>query len=118
MCAHVLTLNLLAPIEVHVGQVRAALEHLDVACSYVVRSCCRQFDSAKHCEEMNVQEYSQKCGLVRKYGCSSVFLTENSFADFHIFVTGRFVASNAIALAEVHGRQQVAAFKNLDVPCS
>ena len=42
----VLTLNLLAVSEAHAGQVRAALEHLNVACSYVVRLCCRQFDSA------------------------------------------------------------------------
>ena len=33
----VLTLNLLAAGEVHAGQVRALLEHLDVACSYIVR---------------------------------------------------------------------------------
>ena len=59
---------------------------------------------------------SQKSALVRKYGgCSSVFLTENSFADFHSFEIGRIVVSNAIAPMEVHGRQQVAASKNLDV---
>ena len=52
-----------------------------------------------------------------KEGFSSVFLTENSFADFHFFVTGRFIAFNAMAPAEVHERQQVAASKNLDVAC-
>ena len=60
----------------------------------------------------------KKSGLVRKYGgCSSIFLTENSFADFHIFVIGRFVASNATAPTEVHVRQLRAVLEHLDVAC-
>ena len=42
-------LDFLAVVEVHAGQARAALEHLDVTCSYVVWSWCRQFDSAQRC---------------------------------------------------------------------
>ena len=41
-----LTLNLPAEVEVHAGQVRALFEHLEVAYSCVVCSCCRKCDSA------------------------------------------------------------------------
>ena len=54
---YLLTLNLIASTEVHAGQVRTLLEHLDVACSYVVRSYWKA----------DGQERSNKgCGLVRK----------------------------------------------------
>ena len=56
----VLTLNLRAVAEAHAGQVRAVLEHLDVACSYVVFS----YMYWKQCER-NGQERSVRCGLVR-----------------------------------------------------
>ena len=98
-----LTLDALAAHEVHDGQIRAVLEHLDVACSRVVCSWCRQFDSANHAE-MNRQEYSEKCELCAKKSsgnCIRCVLTLNLPA--HV---------------EVHAGQVRAIPEHLDVACS
>ena len=106
------------------------LERLDVACGVAVASTNGERGMRPRGREVEKRvgsalsatpkngKFHRKSGLVRKYGgCSSVFLTENSVADFHSFEIGRIVVSNAIAPMEVHGRQQVAASKNLDVAC-
>ena len=93
-----LTLNLLAVLEAHAGQVRAALEHLDVACSYVC-SYWRQ-------RERNRQERSNKrCGLVRTQGAG-------------IFLRSPRLTCNIETHVEVHVRHFSAALESLDVTCS
>ena len=59
-----LTLNPKASKEVHAGQIRAALEHLNVAYSHVV--FVQEVRQRIALVEMNRQECSEKCGLVRK----------------------------------------------------
>ena len=92
----VLTLNLVAPVEAHAGQVRAVLEHLDVACSYVC-SYWRQ-------RERNGQERSKDADWCAK----------NSSGKFIRCV----LTMNAPAELEVHAGQVRAALEHLDVACS
>ena len=67
----VLTLNLLAVREGHPGQVRAVLEHLNVAYSHVV-FVLQEVRQHIASVEMNRQEHSEKCGLVRKEECKNL----------------------------------------------
>ena len=91
-----------AEVEVHAGQVRAALEHLDVACSYVVRSHWGQFGRSG-------QEHSAQVVRTGAQRGAQEIAFDVLTRDFHGVI---------LIPSHVHMGQHRELLENLDVACS